>query len=362
MTLSLVDPTTAPSTRRNADGDVRGSDYAALSRRVRQAGLFEPTPGFYIGLSTVLLGLFVAGWTAFALLGDSWYQLLVAAGLAIVGAQIAFLGHDIAHRQVFRSRRAAERAGALGSLLIGLTYGWWQDKHTRHHANPNHLDHDPDVGLGVIAWTPEQAEAHRGLGRFLVRWQAYLFFPLLLLEGIHLHISSARAVITDRGTPHRRLEGFFLAVYALVHVGLPFLVLSPLKAVLFVVVLQGVFGLYLGCSFAPNHKGMPLLQPGEKLDYLRRQVLTARNVYGGRWLDVLFGGLNFQIEHHLFPSVPRARLRQLRPIVKEYCAERGVAYHETGLIASYREALTHLHHVGEQLRVGVKASEGAPAA
>lgn len=281
MTLSLVDPTTAPSTRRNADGDVRGSDYAALSRRVRQAGLFEPTPGFYIGLSTVLLGLFVAGWTAFALLGDSWYQLLVAAGLAIVGAQIAFLGHDIAHRQVFRSRRAAERAGALGSLLIGLTYGWWQDKHTRHHANPNHLDHDPDVGLGVIAWTPEQAEAHRGLGRFLVRWQAYLFFPLLLLEGIHLHISSARAVITDRGIPHRRLEGFFLAVYALVHVGLPFLVLSPLKAVLFVVVLQGVFGLYLGCSFAPNHKGMPLLQPGEKLDYLRRQVLTARNVYGG---------------------------------------------------------------------------------
>jgi fatty acid desaturase len=72
-------------------------------------------------------------------------------------------------------------------------------------------------------------------------------------------------------------------------------------------------------------------------DFLRKQVLTSRNVRGGRIVDVALGGLNHQIEHHLFPAMPRANLRRAQPIVRQYCAEHGVPYHETGFFESYRE-------------------------
>jgi hypothetical protein len=56
-----------------------------------------------------------------------------------------------------------------------------------------------------------------------------------------------------------------------------FLVLSPVKAAVFIVVQQGLFGPYLGCSCAPDHKGMPVLDATGQSDFLRRQVLTSRN-------------------------------------------------------------------------------------
>ena len=116
----------------------RGSEYAQLSRRIKQAGLLERRPGYYawkIALTTVALA---AGWTAFVVVGDSWWQLAVAAFLAVVFTQIGFLGHDAGHRQIFRSRRANYVVGLLlGNLGIGLSYGWWVGKHNRHHAHPN---------------------------------------------------------------------------------------------------------------------------------------------------------------------------------------------------------------------------------
>jgi fatty acid desaturase len=129
-----------------------------------------------------------------------------------------------------------------------------------------------------------------------------------------------------------------------------FLVLSPVKAVLFIAVHQALMGVYLGCSFAPNHKGMPVLAPGEKLDFLRKQVLTSRNVTGGRWVDFLLGGLNYQIEHHLFPSMPRPNLRRAQDLVEDFCSRQRIAYSQAGLLHSYAEVVRHLHRVGAPLR------------
>jgi fatty acid desaturase len=114
---------------------------------------------------------------------------------------------------------------------------------------------------------------------------------------------------------------------------------------------------YLGCTFAPNHKGMEMLtSDGEQPDFLRRQVLTSRNVRGGHFINTLLGGLNYQIEHHLFPSMPTPNLRRARPIVMQYCAELGVSYTEAGFIDSYRQALRHLHAAGAPLRRGATAA------
>jgi fatty acid desaturase len=126
------------------------------------------------------------------------------------------------------------------------------------------------------------------------------------------------------------------------------LVLSPAKAVVFILVQQGLLGFYLSCSFAPNHKGMPVLAASDKTDFLRRQVLTSRNVAGGWLTDFTLGGLNYQIEHHLFPSMPRPNLRLAQSLVAAYCAERGVTYTRTSLLRSYAQALGYLAVVGRQ--------------
>ena len=331
------------------DGD--GSDFARLARRIRQAGLLDRRPGHYAVRSALVAALFAACWAAFAALGDSWWQMLLAVAMAAVFAQVGFLAHDLGHRQVFRGRRLSQAAGLLvGDLLIGMSYGWWVDKHTRHHIHPNHERYDPDVSPAVIVWSARQAAVATGLPRFVCRYQASLFFPVLLLEGLHLHVAGVRRLLRRPHLRHRLLEAVLLAVHVVLYLGAVCTVLPAGKAAAFVLVHQAAFGLYLGCTFAPNHKGM-LTRTGEDgLDFLRRQVLTSRNIRGGRLLDVLYGGLNHQIEHHLFPSMPAPNLRRARPIVRAYCAEIGVPYEETGLLASYGRILRHLHAVGAGLR------------
>ncbi len=146
---------------------------------------------------------------------------------------------------------------------------------------------------------------------------------MLTLEGLNLSFSSFRAL---RNPSMKRpvLEGTLLVVHFLVYFGGLFAVLSPGKALAFIAVHQGLFGVYLGSVFAPNHKGMPMIEDGTRLDFLRRQVLTSRNVRGGVLVDVFMGGLNYQIEHHLFPSMPTPALGRAQEITERYCAELGI--------------------------------------
>jgi fatty acid desaturase len=314
------------------------SDYADLSTRVKAAGLFERRPAYYVVKFALTLGAFAAGWVAFAVIGASWWQLLNAGVLGVLSTQVAMLGHDAGHKQVARTRAGSYVIGVLlGNLLTGLSFGWWIDKHNRHHAHPNHVELDPDVAAaGPIVFLPGQGRGRRGLFGWLTRHQAVLFFPILLFEGLNLHVGTVKA---------RWREGSLLAVHVVAFVGAPFVVLSFGQALAFLAVHQAVFGFYMGCSFAPNHKGMPPLSEDEERDYLRRQVLSSRNVRGGVFTDWLLGGLNYQVEHHLFPSMPRANLRRAKPIVEHFCTERGVRYVETGLFGSYGQVLRHLHTV-----------------
>lgn len=340
---------------RSESASRRGSDFAVLCRQVREAGLLERRHASYVLRIAMTVSAYAAAWVAFVWIGDSWLQLITAGLLGLLFTQVAFLGHDGGHQQVVRGRRGNDLLSILaGNLLVGLSFGWWVDKHNRHHAHPNHEAHDPDIGDGVLAFTTDQiASRHAGLARFVARRQAVLFFPLLTLEGLNLHVASLRFLLgsgTGRAARYRRLELTLFALHVVAYLGGVLLVLGPVKAVAFFAIHQAVFGLYMGCSFAPNHKGMPTIPAGEKVDYLRRQVLTSRNIRGGWFTDQLLGGLNYQIEHHLFPNLPRANLRAARSLVREHCAARAITYTETSLFGSYAIVLRHLHALGAPLR------------
>lgn len=323
-----------------------------LARRVREAGLLRQRHGYYWSTFVAML-LAVAGLAAaVSWLGNSWWQVALAVGCGMVMAQFGFLGHDAAHRQIFASATWNDwTARVLSGLFTGLSVTWWKGKHTRHHAAPNQEGRDPDIAPGLLAFTPTIAEGRSaGVPGWFQRHQGWLFFPLLTLEGINLHVASIRELTGGGHSRHRAIELSLILARHTVLVGGLFLLLPPSKALVFLVVQEAVLGLWLGASFAPNHKGMPIVPPSMRIDFLHRQVLMSRNVRGGPVVDVVMGGLNYQIEHHLFPSMPRPNLKRVQPMVRAYCHEQEVAYTEMGLLASYAVVVAYLNDVGLRAR------------
>ncbi|MEU0144465.1 acyl-CoA desaturase [Streptomyces sp. NPDC006288] len=334
-----------------AEPQASGSDFAPLLKAVKGQDLLARRTGWYaVGIATNLTAL-AAVITGMALLGDTWWNLLLTLPLAVLWTRTAFFGHDAGHAQISGDRRSSRMIGLVhANLLLGMNEAWWNDKHVRHHANPNHIDKDPDVGVGALVWTQKQAAQREGLARLLTRNQARLFFPMLLLEGIALKIYGFQ-FLRRQPVRERALSGLLLAGHLALYATLLLTTMSPGKAVVFAFVHHALFGLHLGMAFAPNHKGMEMPDPdGDRWGHLQRQVLTSRNVRGAVLTDWFLGGLNYQIEHHLFPSMPRPHLRLAQPLVKAHCASIGMSYAETGLVESYRQALRHMHEVGEPLR------------
>ena len=325
------------------------SSYSALSRTVREAGLLRRAYGYYLRTGALLVVALAGAASGFVLLGDSWLQLLVAGALGLILTQFAFLAHEAAHRQVFATGPVNDRVGRIvANAVVGISYSWWMSKHTRHHANPNHVGKDPDVANDTIVFTEEGAREHRGLLALITRYQGWLFFPLLTLEGLNLHLTSVRSLLhgtdADRGERVRELVTIGLRLVLATAVVFWWLPLG--MAFAFLGVQLAVFGVYMGASFAPNHKGMPMVPEGSRLDFLSKQVLTSRNIRGGAWTSALMGGLNHQVEHHLFPSMPRPHLARARLLVREHCAAHGLPYTETGLVRSYAIVVGYLNRVG----------------
>jgi fatty acid desaturase len=303
-----------------------------------------------LALNTTLI---LVGLVVFFELGNSWWQLLTALWMGLCGGQSAFMWHDAGHKAMFRDKRAASAVGYVHANFVnGVSFGWWVNHHNRHHSNPNHLDMDPDIGRRTAIFDIKQYASRSGSQRFVVRYQSVLFFVLLVLESFKMHKTAVLSIAQGR-IKRPVLESVLLLLRAAIYLTCVFTVLSPVLAIVFVLVQQAALGVYFGMMFAPNHKGMQIRDGEEEtLDWLERQVLTSRNIRPSWFVDFLYGGLNYQVEHHLFPAMPQKNLARARVLTREYCAERGVPYHEVGFWASYREVASYLHKVSAPVRTG----------
>ena len=158
---------------------------------------------------------------------------------------------------------------------------------------------------------------------------------------------------------YRILEPTALIVHVTAYAVMLALCLPPWEAIAFATVHHALTGLYISATFAPNHKGMPATDRSSKPNFLRQQVMISRNIRPGRLNDLLYSGLNYQIEHHLFPSMPRHNLHRARTIVHDFCRRNGEPYHETGAVRAQREILQHLHAVAASLREWPQQGENA---
>jgi fatty acid desaturase len=327
------------------------NEYAELKQRIKRQGLLEQQPVYYAYKILFTLALLALSIACLVVFKHSWFQLLNAVFLAFVFAQIGFIGHDIGHRQIFRSTRLFELASFMaGNLVLGWSWSWWVDKHNRHHAHPNEADVDPDISIPLLAFTEEAARDKRGFLRFMVKYQAYLYLPLELLGWASFLIFSI-SFLRQKKAKCPKTEAFLITIHYLLYFGLLFSCLTVWQALLFFVIHRALFGLYLGSVAAPNHKGMLVSDKDTQLDFLHQQVLSSRNVRAHPVTNFWYGGLNYQIEHHLFPTIPRNKLGEAQQIVKAFCKERGIPYHEARFLQSYQEIFRHLYQVSAPLRV-----------
>jgi fatty acid desaturase len=294
--------------------------YAALRKAVVDAGLLDRARRYYawrLGVSFLLL----AAGIALAQVVPPVWLLPVAALMALGSVQVALIGHDAGHLSVFAARRANALLGSLcWSLALGISFWYWNDRHNRHHASPNHMTRDPDV-----------------------QWDyGPLFVPLLAFT---FRIEGWRYAVRDLRGGQRLAEVVLLGIGTLA-----WLLPTLQHGWVWLVTLFGsqvLASVYLACVVAPNHIGMPTWSAGASPPFIEQQLLSSRNVAPGRISDFLFGGLNYQIEHHLFPTMPRTHFAAARALVKPFCAERGLPYNEFGVVAAYRlvwDAVPRLGH------------------
>lgn len=323
------------------------TEYTELRRLLEQQGLFAKEPLFYVGTVSIILAMLSAGLSVLATVQGFGLQLLNAVFLAFVFCQLSFIVHDASHCQIFRSPWKNHVLGTLfTNLVLGMSYGYWRDSHNRHHANPNQVDLDPDIDVSPVAFTEEQARGKTGMGRFIIKYQAYLFIPMLLFDPFRRRKESIQFLFRHKA----KTEIFLLGAHYVLVVAFLFLVQESWKALLFLFLQQASYGLFVASVFAPNHKGMLILPKDTQMDLLRRQVVTTRNIQPHLFTDFWFGALNYQVEHHLFPNIPRNKLKGSQRIVREFCVARGILYTETSAFDSYRQTLNYLHSVGATLR------------
>jgi fatty acid desaturase len=332
--------------------DTSSREYIVLKQMMKKQGLLEKQPAYYTYRIAILAGLLIASLLFLLLVPSFGLQLLNAVFMAFVFTQIGLLSHEAGHRQMFNHSWQHDVVGLVGgNILIGMSYSWWMDKHNRHHSHPNEVDMDPDIEIPFLEFTGKEDLATLSpFRRFLVKYQAIILLPALTTVAAGLRVNSVKFLIKNKPKYHI-LEWAALVVHYILYLGIIFTHMNIWQGLLFIVINQAFTGFYLGAIFAPNHKGMPVLDKNSKLSFLHRQVMTSRNIYAHPLTDFVYGGLNYQIEHHLFPSMPRNKLKEAQCLVKSFCVEHEIPYHETNIGQSFKEILGHLYEIGAPLRI-----------
>lgn len=293
-----------------------------------------------------------------------WFLIRLPVSLPLVAWAVVFgllavqacgIVHDAGHRTVFRSATLNDLLGRTVAGLLAMGYHSWRVQHNAHHAHTNVEGRDPDLDIPLHAFTLRQFQRQGGLWRYARRYQAACFYPMRTFVVFSRRLADIATFRRERFSLKLLLTFLvWIAGLALWFV-VPFLVFPLAKALLLFVVVHPTMGFYLSNIFAPNHKGMPQIPEGTTISFLEQQIITSRNITPSWFVDFIYVGLNYQIEHHLFPTCPRNKLHQITPYVLEICARTGLAYTQAGILQSNRIILRELNTVA---RAGAARSAG----
>ncbi len=320
--------------------------WLAMFRDVQAQRLMVPSFARTLAKLVLLFALLAAA-LCLAWSGSSWTLPGAYAALALLLAQFAFIGHDAGHGSIGRNSAVNRAFGQLAMTLVtGLAFDEWIARHRAHHQYCQDETRDPDMAVAFVVSLTEGSKQGKGaLGRFLTRTQPVHIWLLSFLFGhSQRHLSQAAVFANPR---HWRLDAAMLVPHYALWFGIPCGLLGVpfLAALLAYLIPLTLLGPYLAAIFWVNHIGMPLVRRVESFSFFEHQVVTSRTITNPPAWNWLFGGLNFQIEHHLFPQVPSARLPALQAIVREHFERHRIAYHGVTWSEAVRSIVAHLRLV-----------------
>lgn len=345
--------------------------YRNLRSKLLAMGMFK-SDGVYYFYKVMSNFAILAAAIACAVMSSSfWVNMAGALLLGLFWQQSGWLAHDFLHHQVFRNRAYGNYMGILlGNVCQGFSVGWWTSKHNTHHAVPNlhssspdAADGDPDIDtMPILAWSLKMAESAKNsdMGRFLIKWQSVFYFPVLLFARLAWAHQSWVFVFGGAGqhsvklaeVDKKKMRNPFLEKAGLIvhYIGLLYVMsfMPLLNALAYFIVAQTSCGLMLALVFGLGHNGMAVYPANERPDFWKLQVSTTRNITSNWFVDWFCGGLHYQVDHHLFPMLPRHNLKQVHGMVADFCREHNVTYHETDMIQGTVEVLSHLSKVAHE--------------
>ena len=321
--------------------------FEALRERSLREGLYEARPAWYALRGAAIFALIGAAAATLAFAPAYWPLAGLALGLA--WQQNGWFAHDVLHHSMFADRRRGELFGVfMGCLVLGFSADWWKKKHNTHHALPNVLGVDEDIDtLPFLAFDERDLERASGLSRFLVRFQLLTAIPVVSFARLNWCAQSALWALRAPNVPDRGLELAAIALHWVWSLALLALLPSWELRLAFFALAQLSSGLLVGSVFIVGHNARPILDRGDSPGFYALQCLTTQNVaapFGTRWF---FGGLDRQIEHHLFPTMPRHHHDAVADGVRAICTAHGVPYTQRGFFEGLVDVGRVLARVGK---------------
>jgi len=359
--------------------------YRDLRTQLIRGGMFKSSPWFYAYKCATNLTMWATAVAMVAFSDSTVVHIASALLLGLFWQQCGWLSHDFLHHQVFKKRVYGDMVGLFwGNLMQGFSVSWWKNKHNGHHAvtnlhstSPESQDGDPDIDtMPLLAWSMHQARSLREASpdgkdspwtQFFIKYQAFTYFPILLLARMSWLNESFKAALGLGAASENAKEEFKRK-------GLAYPIAEPLLLIMFHVwnfALSSKFGqwslaysamyyataccssgLFLALVFGLGHNGMAVYAAETRPDFWKLQVTTTRNIIGGSgipqgFVDWFCGGLQYQVEHHLFPTLPRHNLAKCHKLVDSFCKKWNVSYHEADMVKGNMEVLQHLKNVSD---------------
>lgn len=330
--------------------DYNISDFVVEHRAIRQEllerGLFETRMSYYWGKALWLGSLFV-GAVYMTLAGESYgARTGGAALLALFWQQLAFIGHDIGHNAISHVQWIDNTVGVImGNTLGGISIGWWKRSHNVHHIVCNSIEHDPDIQHMPIFAVTEKifgrffSTYHQrwietdAIARALVSVQHWLYYPVMALARFNLYAQSWLLLLSSEHVPYKKLEVVGMLSFAVWFGALLSCLPTWGEVVSYLLVSHSLAGI-LHVQICISHFAMDTYHGhaynDDSDEWFRMQVKTTMNVACPEWMDWFHGGLQFQIEHHLWPRLPRHNLREARRLTRALCEKHDIHYHEPG--------------------------------
>jgi len=324
--------------------DVRHGErlHRMLVAELSGAGCFRPAAARTAAYGAFILASYAAAYAALLTGPGVAARALAIFVLAFISVQAGFLSHEAGHGAITRDRRVADLLGQVfHTLLTALCYSYFRHIHRLHHPHCNDRGRDPDMQSEFVSMYLQSALTKTGLGRLISRHQGVLIWILIGLQGFTLKIDSLQFL--RRNPRSTRVDQCVVLLHYALWLVPPVLLLGAADALLNYALITVLIGFYTGMIFVVNHVGTRVIEPDESISFFQQEISVTRNLGASRLHDFVFGGVNNHIEHHLFPSMPTARLRSARRITRAFCRRHGIAYREMSWLAAAREVTRHFN-------------------